>query len=117
MTGAPERARVDRDWSEYPIGTKAHAVMGGYWIRVQHGWKWFNGSTFPTPGGDACGACIELPKTAASVSDIDSFIAIENAVRALPPGFAFADAVEHASPERIPPEKQGALAVGVSQFE
>ena len=56
--------RVDRYWNEYPLGTKAHAIMGGYWIRVQHGWKWCTGSTFPTPGGDACGACIELPEPA-----------------------------------------------------
>jgi hypothetical protein len=54
--------RVDRPWSEYPLGTKAHSFMGGYWIRVKRGWKWHCGDTFPTPGGDACGACIELPE-------------------------------------------------------
>lgn len=43
------------NWDEYPLGTKAQAQGGGYWIRVAHGWKWFNGSTFPTPGGDATG--------------------------------------------------------------
>lgn len=53
----------DRPWGEYPIGTKAHALMGGYWIKVQNGWKWHNGSIFPTPGGEAIGACIELPNT------------------------------------------------------
>lgn len=74
--------RVDRDWSDYPIGTKAHAVMGGYWIRVQHGWKWFNGSAFPTPGGDACGACIELPKPAASPAQpSDDWRSIDSAPR------------------------------------
>lgn len=54
--------RVDRPWSEYPLGTKAHSCIGGYWMRVKRGWQW-NGKhgTFPTPGGEACGACIELP--------------------------------------------------------
>jgi len=43
-------------WSEYPIGTKAKALMGGYWIKNERGWKWCNnGGTFPTPGGDATG--------------------------------------------------------------
>lgn len=56
-----ELKRQDRDWSDYPIGTKAHAVMGGYWIKTEGGWKWNSGSTFPTPGGDACGRCVELP--------------------------------------------------------
>jgi hypothetical protein len=45
------------------MGTKAHAFNGGYWIRVQRGWKWFSGDTFPRPGGDACGACIEFPES------------------------------------------------------
>ena len=57
------RLRVDRPWDEYPMGTKAHAFNGGYWIRVQRGWKWFSGDTFPRPGGDACGACIEFPES------------------------------------------------------
>jgi hypothetical protein len=35
-----------------PLGTKAPAIGGGHWVKVQHGWKWFNGSTFPRPGGD-----------------------------------------------------------------
>lgn len=46
-------------WSDYPLGTKAHAVMGGYWIKVERGWKWCNGDTFPTPGADVLR--IELP--------------------------------------------------------
>jgi len=45
----------DRDWSEYPIGTKAKCITGGHWIRNKSGWKWFCGDTFPTPGGDATG--------------------------------------------------------------
>lgn len=35
-----------------PLGTRAPANMGGYWERTEHGWKWFNGNTFPRPGGD-----------------------------------------------------------------
>ena len=54
--------KKDRDWVEYPIGTKAHAYNGGYWIRVKTGWKWHCGATFPSPGGDAIGKCIELPE-------------------------------------------------------
>ena len=41
-----------------PIGTKAPSIMGGYWEKTQHGWKWCNGSTFPTPGGDWNGKLI-----------------------------------------------------------
>jgi len=51
----------DRPWSEYPIGTKAHACSGGHWLRVETGWKWHSGDTFPTPGGDAVGRCVEIP--------------------------------------------------------
>lgn len=47
--------KKDRDWSEYPEGTKAKAVMGGHWVRVKRGWKWHLGDTFPSPGGDATG--------------------------------------------------------------
>lgn len=56
---------VTRPWADYPLGTKAHAVTGGWWCHVLTGWKWNgpggNGGTFPTPGGDACGKCVELP--------------------------------------------------------
>lgn len=47
--------RVDRPWSEYPAGTKAHAISGGHWIKLETGlWKWhLNGGAFPRPGGDA----------------------------------------------------------------
>lgn len=47
------KQRADRPWSEYPIGTKAHALMGGHWIKTEGGWKWFCGDTFPTPAADA----------------------------------------------------------------
>ncbi|WP_296277829.1 hypothetical protein [Pseudomonas sp. UBA7530] len=55
------RQNIDRPWSEYPIGTKAHAVMGGHWLKTVHGWKWCTGSTFPTPGGDATSVTLPSP--------------------------------------------------------
>lgn len=54
---------ADRPWLEYPLGTKAHAHTGGYWIRVEYGWQWGSrGGVFSTPGGDACGKCVEFPR-------------------------------------------------------
>lgn len=58
-----ERAiKVDRPWGDYPIGTKAPAIMGGHWFRMERGWKWNgpsgSGGTFPTPGGDNNGMVI-----------------------------------------------------------
>lgn len=44
---------IDRPWNKYPLGTKANAVMGGFWIKTLRGWKWCTGSAFPTPGVDA----------------------------------------------------------------
>ena len=38
-----------------PLGTKAPASGGGHWTRVERGWKWCTGSTFPRPGGDWTG--------------------------------------------------------------
>lgn len=56
------RFRVDRPWAEYPIGTKAYACNGGWWVRVAGGWKPNTSKdVFPSPGGDAVGECIELP--------------------------------------------------------
>jgi hypothetical protein len=46
---------VDRDVSDYPMGTKFKALMGGHWIKVKHGFKWCTGATFPRPGGDWTG--------------------------------------------------------------
>ena len=54
--------KKDRCWSAYPLGTKAHAYNGGYWLRVLEGWRWCSGDTFPIPGGDAMGDCIEMPE-------------------------------------------------------
>lgn len=51
--------KKDKSWRDYPIGTKAFASGGGYWVRVERGWKWCTGDTFPQPGGDATGQ-IEL---------------------------------------------------------
>lgn len=56
--------KKDREWRDYPIDTKAHAFNGGYWVKVENGWKYCTGSTFTTPGGDAIGNCIELPHNA-----------------------------------------------------
>jgi hypothetical protein len=39
-----------REWSEYPIGTKARQSWDyGYWVKTEHGWQWPNGGTFPRP--------------------------------------------------------------------
>ncbi len=51
----------DRAWSDYPVGTKAHSVLGGYWLRTKDGWRANGGDAFPHPGADASGDCIELP--------------------------------------------------------
>lgn len=48
-----------------PIGTKAPACIGGYWIKTERGWKWCTGSTFPRPGGDWTGELIP-PQPAAA---------------------------------------------------
>jgi hypothetical protein len=52
--------RVSRPWCDYPIGTLAHWVHGGYWIKAERGWKWCTGDTFPTPG-DAFHVSVPLP--------------------------------------------------------
>ena len=52
---------MNMKWSEYPVGTKAHASTGGHWIKLgQNRWKWCSGATFPRPGGDV--VRVELPK-------------------------------------------------------
>lgn len=56
------QVKKDREWREYPVGTKARAIRGGHWYKMPNGWKWNgpngNGGTFPTPGGDASGFVI-----------------------------------------------------------
>ena len=44
---------AQRRLKDYPIGTKALAICGGYWIKTHKGWKWCTGSTFSRPGADA----------------------------------------------------------------
>ena len=50
----------DRPFRDYPIGTKAQALGGGYWIKNERGWKWGIDDTFPAPGGDWNGM-VSLP--------------------------------------------------------
>lgn len=57
------RMCADRPWREYPIGTKAHALMGGHLIKTERGWKWHCGNTLPSPGADAF--YVTLPKAGA----------------------------------------------------
>lgn len=47
--------KADKPLKEYPTGTKAKALGGGYWIKTGRGWKWSTGSTFPSVGGDWSG--------------------------------------------------------------
>lgn len=47
------------NWRRLPLGTRAHAVMGGWWERTIDGWKANGGDTFPTPGGDV--VSVEVP--------------------------------------------------------
>lgn len=50
------------DWMgrlrQAPLGTKAPAFNGGHWVKVERGWKWHCGDTFPRPGGDWMGELI-----------------------------------------------------------
>jgi|ERR1035437_944130 hypothetical protein len=47
------------DLKTAPIGTLAPAIMGGAWVKTDHGWKCNNtGGTFPRPGGDWNGKLI-----------------------------------------------------------
>lgn len=34
----------------YPLGTKAHDVIGGWSVKVPNGWQAMSGHIFPTPG-------------------------------------------------------------------
>lgn len=58
---------------DYPIGTKAHSINGGYWIKTDSGWRWCTGDTFPTPGmGDVYR--YELPDTAEAGFDCEEVL-------------------------------------------
>jgi hypothetical protein len=40
-----------KDWSEYPVGTKAQqSWSGSIWTKTKLGWKANGGDTFPYPG-------------------------------------------------------------------
>ncbi|OVE45542.1 hypothetical protein, partial [Chromobacterium violaceum] len=53
LAAAPQPAVAELTIENAPIGTKAPAIMGGYWYRTDRGWKWNgSGGTFPRPGGD-----------------------------------------------------------------
>ena len=58
----PTPARAAERIEAATIGTKAPAVMGGWWCKLELGWKWNgpngNGGTFPRPGGDWTGHLI-----------------------------------------------------------
>lgn len=58
-------------WGQYPIGTKAHALGGGYWIKTNLGWKWCTGSTFPTPGAHIIRVEWPLGPTEQAFKDLD----------------------------------------------
>lgn len=64
----PVKIGIDRPWKDYPLGTKAVAIGGGHWIKNINGWKWFCGSTFPTPGADATWVILPKPEQPAPVS-------------------------------------------------
>ena len=44
--------RTTRSLKEYPLGSKFRAISGGYWEKVENGFKWCTGDTFPNLGGD-----------------------------------------------------------------
>lgn len=59
--GGRQAGKRVKQYSDYQLGTKAHALGGGHWIKVERGWKWAtSGCVFPTPGADA--VRIELPE-------------------------------------------------------
>lgn len=56
---------TEKRLQDVPLGTKATAIGGGHWVKVDLGWdetawKWHVGSTFPRPGADWDG-CLILP--------------------------------------------------------
>jgi hypothetical protein len=60
--------KKDREWSEYPIGTKAReSWKGWWWQKTDHGWKANGGSTFPRPG---CADQVMLPLSARLVERV-----------------------------------------------
>lgn len=44
--------KTTRSLKDYPLGSKFRAISGGYWEKVENGFKWCTGDTFPNLGGD-----------------------------------------------------------------
>ncbi len=44
--------RTTRSLKDYPLGSKFRAINGGYWEKVENGFKWCTGATFLNLGGD-----------------------------------------------------------------
>ena len=44
--------RTTRSLKKYPLGSKFRAINGGYWEKVENGFKWCTGDIFPNLGGD-----------------------------------------------------------------
>jgi hypothetical protein len=63
------RQRAILPWEEYPVGTKAMALMGGYWTRIERGWQWMGGSIFPRPGADAFDVVLPPARAASGEAD------------------------------------------------
>lgn len=43
--------KAHESWDSFPIGTKAYAWWGGFWLKTKKGWQWNgNADTFPAPG-------------------------------------------------------------------
>lgn len=60
-TGGRNTGKRFKQYSDYPLGTKAHATGGGCWIKVESGWKHATREcVVPTP--EAAVSRIELPE-------------------------------------------------------
>lgn len=68
------RLRKDREWAQYPIGTKAHAGAGVWWTRVAEGWMSQSSTVYTTPGADALGNCIEMPQVNYAWRTVESLL-------------------------------------------
>lgn len=44
--------KTTKSLKDYPLGSKFRAINGGYWERVENGFKWCTGDTFPNLGAD-----------------------------------------------------------------
>lgn len=49
-------------WENYPIGTKAFSICGGYWIKIKTGWQWHTCNiTIPEPRAWLFSGFVEEP--------------------------------------------------------